>query len=138
MAGRPPGYAWAIPFLTVRNPAAALEFYRAAFGFESAHVNEQGGRILHAELKYRNEIILMVCPEGQHGTDVQSPAATGKSSPIDLLIYVDDVDQVCERARHAGGRPVGDPRTHSWGERIGHVIDPEGYRWVLTQVVGEP
>jgi uncharacterized glyoxalase superfamily protein PhnB len=54
------------------------------------------------------------------------------------MIFVDDVDAACERARKAGGKITYEPQTKDygddyWSDRSCQVVDPEGHRWWLVQ-----
>lgn len=44
-----------------------------------------------------------------------------------IIIWVDDVDALHERAIAAGGRPEAPPADAAWGERYFHVRDPDGH-----------
>ncbi len=55
-----------------------------------------------------------------------------------MMIYVDDVDAHCERARAAGARIVSEPEVHDygddyWADRSYGCLDPEGHAWWITQ-----
>ena len=80
---KPDEYPWIVPFVNVRDPAKALAFYESALGFERANVNEQDGKIVHAELKYRDQVVLMVVPEGAHDPEEKTPATAGTTCPPD-------------------------------------------------------
>ena len=43
-----------------------------------------------------------------------------------VIIYVSDVDAMCERARTAGFSTTTNPRDAEWGERYFHILDPDG------------
>ncbi len=44
-----------------------------------------------------------------------------------VIIWVDDVDAMYERALVAGGKPTTRPNDAPWGERYFHVHDPDGH-----------
>jgi uncharacterized glyoxalase superfamily protein PhnB len=54
-------------------------------------------------------------------------------------VYVEDVDQVIQRAVVAGAKvliPVSDA---SWGDRVGRIIDLSGHLWnIATRAADEP
>jgi PhnB protein len=61
----------------------------------------------------------------------KSPATLG-DSPVQLLVYVPDVDAAFEQAIKAGGklkRPVAD---QFYGDRMGGLVDPFGHLWFLA------
>ena len=44
-----------------------------------------------------------------------------------IIIYVDDVDALHERAIGLGYSPQSEPRDAEWGERYFHISDPDGH-----------
>ncbi len=44
-----------------------------------------------------------------------------------VILWVDDVDAVHERALAAGHRPSTEPADAPWGERYFHISDPDGH-----------
>jgi len=129
----PDGYAGVIPFLVVRDMKAAIVFCESVLAFERSYVNEQDGRIVHAELAHRGRTVLMLAPEGAHGPSGEAPATQDRASFAEILVYVDDVDGSHRAALEAGATSTAEPADQPWGERIGNVTDPDGYRWVLVQ-----
>ena len=56
----PEGYHTLTPFLTVRDAARAIEFYKQAFGAEERGVaKDPDGKVMHAELKIGDSIIML-------------------------------------------------------------------------------
>ena len=43
-----------------------------------------------------------------------------------VIIYVSDVDAMCQRAVAAGYTTATEPRDAEWGERYFHILDPDG------------
>jgi len=126
----PDGYHTLTPFLTVRNAERAIEFYQAAFGATSRGVAKgPDGKVMHAELKIGDSIIMMSDEYPEFGS--VSPETLGNSS-MGLHIYVDDVDAAFERAVKAGAKvemPVAD---QFWGDRYGRLRDPFGHKWSIA------
>src|SRR4051794_36792898 len=56
--------------------------------------------------------------------DAWAPPAVGWGRAI---VWVDDVDAACRRARALGGPVDGEPTDAPWGERYVHVLDPSGH-----------
>jgi catechol 2,3-dioxygenase-like lactoylglutathione lyase family enzyme len=54
--------------------------------------------------------------------DAPSPAGWGR-----VILWVDSVDGMYERALAAGLRPATMPADASWGERYFHIRDPDGH-----------
>jgi PhnB protein len=126
----PDGYPTVTPYLIVRGAAAAIDFYRTAFGAaERMRMDTPGGKIGHAELLIGGSLVMLADEMPEMGWS--SPAAIG-GTPVSLHLYVDDVDAVVERALAAGAtlsRPVAD---QFYGDRLGTVIDPFGHVWSIS------
>jgi lactoylglutathione lyase len=56
------------------------------------------------------------------------------AGPISLWVYAEDVDAAVERLRAAGVRITVEPEVQPWGEKVAHVLDPDGNEVLL----GEP
>lgn len=118
------------PYITYRDAAAAIDFYKRAFGAtELARLAEPSGKIGHAELRV-GEVILMIADEYPDYGMVSAETLGG--SPIKLHLYVPNVDQFVERAVAEGAslsRPVAD---QFYGDRAGQIKDPFGYTWIVA------
>jgi PhnB protein len=128
----PNGFHTVTPQLTLNNAAEAIEWYTRALGAqETSRAVGPDGKIMHAELRIGNSIIMV--------NDSMMNAKTAKSlggSPASLWLYVDDCDALFNRAIAAGGRagngPMGQLQDQFWGDRSGTFIDPEGYAWTIA------
>jgi len=123
------------PYLCVTDTAAAIAFYRDAFGAtEKFRLTEPGGRIGHAEMDFGGTT-LMLCDEfPEYG--IRSASALG-ATPVTLHLHVDDADAMIERAVRAGAtleRPATDA---FYGERSGVVRCPFGHRWLIGHAIEE-
>lgn len=126
----PDGYNAAIPYLTCKNAAQALEFYVKAFGAtELMRMAAPDGKIGHAEIKIGDAIIMISdeYPEMQ----ITSPQSLG-GTPVGIHVYVPDVDAINQRAIAAGAtvqRPIAD---QFYGDRSVTLGDPFGHRWFFA------
>src|SRR5262245_10447375 len=105
----PEGFRGATPYLCVRGGAAAIEFYKQAFGaIELMRLAEPKGKIGHAEIKIGEATIML--SEEYPEMQVLSPQSLD-GSPVLIHLYVEDVDAIFARAVAAGAtvaRPVAD------------------------------
>jgi PhnB protein len=126
----PEGYHTLTPYLTVRDAARAIEFYKKAFGAEDrGAMKGPDGKIMHAELKIGDSIVMLADEFPQYGA--VSPETVGGSCS-GLHIYVQDVDAAFDRAVKAGAStemPVSDM---FWGDRYGKLKDPFGHKWSIA------
>jgi len=124
------GRQTAAPRLRVKNAAAAIDFYTRAFGARELMRFEGHGRIAHAELEIGNAIFMLAEEAPEYG--FPGPEALG-GSPVAMHLQVDDADRWMERAVAAGARLVTPPTDQFYGDRVGHVADPFGYGWDITE-----
>jgi PhnB protein len=126
----PTGYHTLTPYMTVRDAARAIEFYKQAFGaIERGAMKGPDGKIMHAELIIGDSIVMLADEQPQFGA--LSPQSTGGTG-MGLHIYVEDVDSAFARAVKAGAKvemPVSDM---FWGDRYGKLADPFGHKWSIA------
>jgi PhnB protein len=125
----PKGYHTVTPYLIIDGAAKAIDFYKKAFGAaEIMRMPGPGGKIGHAEIKIGDSPIMMadVHPEMGH----KSPKDLG-STPVSIVLYVEDADKVFNQAVSAGAksrRPMAD---QFYGDRMGTLEDPFGHVWSI-------
>lgn len=131
----PEGYHSATPYMTVRDAAAALDFYKKAFGaVEMFRLAEPSGKVGHAEFKIGNSTIMLSDEYPDFGA--LSPASLG-GSPIKLMLYVPDCDVATKRAVDAGATVLRQPADQFYGDRTAMVFDPFGHSWLLQTRIEE-
>jgi uncharacterized glyoxalase superfamily protein PhnB len=130
---RPAGVPWLTPYLTVRDARAALSFYQAAFGFAVRDSVEDDGALMHVEMTYHDQLIVMFAPEGAFGSTARTPKSAQTVAPQSFYLYVDQVDAVYARALEAGAKSLSEPQDQFWGDRFAQVEDLDGYRWALAR-----
>ena len=92
----PEGYHTATPYLIIKGAAAALEFYKKAFGAtELLRMPKPDGRVGHAEIRIGDSIIMLADEFPEIGA--RSPESYG-GSPVTLMLYVEGVDTVFHMA----------------------------------------
>src|SRR6266496_2613042 len=105
----PKGYEGPTAYLIVEGAASAIDFYKRAFGAkEVMRMPNPDGKIGHADLMIGGGHVMLADASPEMG--VRGPEAFG-GSPVSLCVYVEDVDEVVERAAAAGAkvtRPVAD------------------------------
>ena len=126
----PDGHHPVTPYLSVRGAAAAIDFYKRAFGAtEIMRIPGPGETIGHAEIKIGDSPIMLA--DEFAPLEFLSPQSRGGST-VHIHLYVDDVDATVAQAVAAGGalkRPV---RDEFYGERTGTIEDPFGHVWHIA------
>ena len=117
-------------YLCVRGAAAAIEFYRRAFGAEEIFrlTEPEGQRIGHAELKLGPATLMLADEYPEYG--ILSPLAFGGTGTT-IHLHVDDVDALAKRAVKEGATIVMEPADQAHGERQCRLRDPFGHEWLL-------
>ncbi len=131
----PKGYHSVTPYMVVDGAAAALDFYKKAFGAkERARMPGEGGKIMHCEFEIGDSVVMMADEFPEMGA--RSPKHYG-GSPVTLHVYVTDVDAMFKRAVAAGASVKSEPKDQFYGDRSCGLADPFGHVWHLSTHVEE-
>lgn len=128
------GYNSITPYLIVNNGAAAIEFYKKAFGAkEMMRMEMNDGKIGHAELQVGDSKIMLAdgCHE-MHDADSHSHAEHCHGSDVGMHLYIKDVDAVVEKALSAGATLQSPVENMYYGDRAGRITDPFGHCWHIA------
>jgi|SRR5579884_803092 len=126
----PDGYSTLTPYLIVPDAAAAIDFYRRAFGAEERmRLVRPDGKVGHAELVIGTSVVMLA--DEHPPMNARAPAAYG-GSPVSLHLYVADVDATAAKAVAAGARVVRPVQDQFYGDRLGTFEDPGGHVWHIS------
>jgi len=126
----PVGYHSVTPYLIIKGAADAIEFYKQAFGAtELFRFPAPDGKIGHAEIKIGDSPIMLADEFAEMG--YKGPRALG-GSPVSLMIYLEDVDTVFNRAVEAGASVKEAVQDKFYGDRTGTLTDPFGHVWHVS------
>jgi PhnB protein len=126
----PEGFHTVTPHLVCGDAAAAIEFYKQAFGAtEIDRMNMPDGKIGHAEIRIGDSRLMLADAFPAYGSN---DPLTLKGTAVVIHLYVDDADAVWERATAAGAKPTMPLADAFWGDRYGQVEDPFGHRWSIA------
>jgi len=124
----PEGYHTITPQLTLDDATKAIDWYKKAFGAkEIGRSAGPDGRIMHAELRIGNSPVMM----NDAMTQSKGPKALG-GSPAAFWLYVENSDEMFNRAVSAGAVVQMPLENQFWGDRAGAVADPAGYTWWIA------
>lgn len=125
----PEGHQSLIPYLVVRGAAAAIDFYKSAFGAtEMFRMPGPAGRVGHAQLLVNGSVLMLSDEHPEMNFLGPQPPAR---SPVGLMLYVEDCDAVFDRAVAAGATVLSPVRDQFYGDRSGTLIDPFGHTWTV-------
>ena len=126
MAVNPIPTEGAVPYLSVRGGAGAIDFYKKAFGATEIMRMEHDGVVGHAELKVDHATFYIADEYPDIG--FIGPQTLGGTSVM-ISIYVNDADAMVKRAEAAGAKVLRPVEDQFYGDRGGCVEDPYGHKW---------
>jgi len=117
----PEGYHTVTPFLTLKDAAGAIEFYKKAFGAqERVRMPTPDGKVAHAELQIGDSVVML-------SEALQEPVTSAS-----IYLYVPNADAMFDRAVKAGAQSTMPLADMFWGDRYGRLTDPFGVRWGIA------
>jgi uncharacterized glyoxalase superfamily protein PhnB len=126
----PDGMHSITPHLVCSDAAAAIEFYKKAFGAaELFRLPGPDGKLMHACVKIGDSQVFLVDEYPDMGA--LGPNRLGGTS-VTLHHQVNDVDAVMAQALAAGATLVMPAQDMFWGDRYGIVKDPFGHQWSVA------
>jgi len=126
----PDGYHTATPYLIVKGAAEAIDFYKRVFGAtEVMRMADPQGRIGHAEIRIGDSVIMLADEHPEMG--YRGPQTVGGSS-VSIMLYLEDVDTVFNRAVSAGAKARRPVANQFYGDRSGVLEDPFGHVWTIS------
>jgi uncharacterized glyoxalase superfamily protein PhnB len=145
MKPTPPGWPRISTSLYYEDANAAIDWLSRAFGFEvRLKVEGDGGRVEHSELTF-GEGVIMVADGSRREKypHIRCPRDVGGANTQNMMVYVDDVEAHCKRARDAGATIVSEPKTTDYGEeywtdRGYECEDIGGHHWWFYQRLRSP
>jgi len=115
------------PWLSVRNGARAVEFYKSAFAaMEVYRLDGPEGSVV-ARLSVDGAEFWLSDEAPEHGNF--SPQSVGGAC-VRMILTVADPDAVFAQALQAGASTVW-PISEGHGWRVGRVADPFGHHWEI-------
>ncbi|WP_179033096.1 VOC family protein [Paenibacillus kribbensis] len=135
--GMPNGFTSITPFITVKNPSEAIEFYKTVFNARvkdiTEYPDENGNKIIvHAELDFGTGFLQLGAANPTYKL-VLPPDEN--NACYSLGIYVMNVDQVFENAVARGAKVREPIANFVSGDRFGSILDPFGVRWsIMTRI----
>lgn len=115
----PKGHHTVAPYFIVSNVHNLIDFLTSAFDAEVLSKMEIPGRgIVHCEIKIGDSIFMA----GQREQVMK----------LSTHLYLRDVDEAYKRAIRAGGKSLGEPTNHPYGDRGAGVEDPQGNIWWIS------
>jgi PhnB protein len=123
-----------VPYIAVRDAAAAIDFYTRAFGGVELFrlVDPQSGKIGHAEMRLGNGVLMLSDEYPDFGA--VSPDTLG-GAPLKLHLDVPDAAKVVASAVKHGATELRKLELQFHGCKQALIADPFGYSWFISEQV---
>ncbi|MBY6005959.1 bleomycin resistance protein [Salipiger bermudensis] len=121
MSYKPDGYTDLAAYLLVPDPEAVLRFCETVFDGARLRVMQDGARIMHAEIRIGDTVLMIGGMEG--------------APPTMLHLYISDPDAAFARALEAGAEEIQPMREEGDGDRRGGFRSPCGTQWYVARQV---
>jgi PhnB protein len=116
------GFHTITPYIAVREAHEVIEFVKEVFGAEGQILGTGSGGGIHAEYKIGDSMVMIGGAGEWQGTP----------TPTALHVYVDNVDDVFEKAVKAGATIIRGPADMPYGDREASVKDAGGNHWYIA------
>jgi PhnB protein len=126
----PPGYHTVTPYLACADAAAAIEFYKKAFGaVEVMRMPAPGGKIGHAEVRIGDSRVMLT--DEYREMNFLGPQSRGGTT-VHIHLYVKNCDALFKKAVDAGAKVLQELQDKFYGDRTGSIEDPFGHVWHIA------
>ncbi|HSE89856.1 MAG TPA: VOC family protein [Candidatus Binatia bacterium] len=126
----PRGYRTVTPYLIIKDAASAIDYYKQTFKAKALMcLSETSGKIGHAEIKIGDSRIMLADEYLEVGS--RGPESFG-GSPVSILLYVEDCDDIFNRALAKGAKIVKPMSDQFYGDRAGTLEDPFEHIWTIA------
>lgn len=113
--------------MTVNDLEKSLAWYQNVLGFTIDQKHEHGGVLRAVSMKAGDVRVLIGQDDGAKGLN------RVKGVAISFQITTSqNIDEVANRAKSAGGTLEGDPMDMPWGARMFRIKDPDGFTVVIS------
>lgn len=121
---KPDGYTSVAVYIIANGAQRVIEFLKKTFDArELRRYDSPDGTIHHAEVRIDDTVVMLADGGGDFPPE-----------PVQVHVYVPDVDKTYRRALDAGGVSVQEPKQKEDPDKRGGVKDPAGNTWwIATQ-----
>jgi PhnB protein len=131
----PDGVSAVMPMLVCNDVSSEIDFCKTTFdAVELVRRPGPDGSVAHAALTISGAMVMI---EGVWPTLSSRSPQTDGSSPVVIYVYVQDVDEVIERAVTSGATVLLPAKDQFWGDRTARIMDPAGHVWTVSTRIEE-
>jgi PhnB protein len=125
----PEPYTSVTPWIISSSSVKLIEFLTDAFGAEEmpgSRITDENDVIIHVVVKLGSAMLLLFDAREGWGP-----------TPAFLNLYVEDIEEACQKTLKLGAKLVTDITALYFGEKVCRVLDPFGNLWWLNQRMEE-
>ena len=113
--------------LTVKDLRKSLAWYRDVVGFSVDREIERDGQLRAVALRAGSARVLINQDDGGKGLD----RAKGEGFSL-MFTTTQSIDAVANGIKQRGGTLATEPADMPWGARVFRLVDPDGYKLVIS------
>lgn len=117
-----------VPTLSVKNAAAAIDYYKKGLGATELMRNTSPDGDIVAELSIGEARFVVAEEAPDYGNF--GPETLG-GTPVRIGLQVEDPDALAAQAIAAGAKEIYPVADQDYGYRLGHIVDPFGHHWEI-------
>lgn len=119
-----------IVILAVADVSRAQSFYRTVFGWPL-----KVDTAVYVEFQLPSGIRLGLYQREAFARNVEQlpQISSGAIMPVELYLFVEDLEAAVERLTTAGARLLSPPKDREWGDRVAYFADLDGNVLALAQ-----
>ena len=125
-----------VPYLTVRDARAAIDYYAEAFGATARDMTlvAPDGVVAHAEVVIGDSHVFLAEP---HDDGVGGAPPDLGGTAVRMVIETDDPDGMAAKAVELGAELLIPVAHQFYGCRAGRIRDPFGHVWIVSKMLEE-
>ena len=112
---------------TVKDLKTSVAWYQDVIGFTVDREYSREGRVMAVALQAGNVKVLLGQDDGAKGLD----RVKGEGFSLQFTT-AQDIDELANRIKAAGGVLEADPVDTPWGARVFRLRDPDGFKLVIS------
>ena len=129
----PPGFHSLTPHLVVDGAAEYIDFLKRAFNAQEMHRSPgPGGKLMHVTVKIGDSMLMFA---DDFTEEFHMPPMVRGNLPFVITLYVPDANATWAQAVAAGCEVKMPLADQFWGDRYGHLRDPFGFTWAISQCI---
>ena len=116
----------------VDDPKRSKEFYERVFDVSPVYEDDDS-----VAFEFENLIVNLLAERAAPELIEPTPVAGREAGErVQLTIFVEDADAVCEQLGSAGVVLLNGPQDREWGMRTAAFSDPDGHVWEVAARIG--